>query len=133
MKFDKIHCLINDIKAAEKSLKKIWYKTKLWTSYLFSINKRPFGKGGNATEKQRWMALFEVTHNINSPVFQKRVARIGQVWGMPYRTPAEQQRIFDRVLLLKSFNTHMSHPKLANWFAWNKCGSNSLTGRSDVP
>ena len=53
-KFDKIHRLIRDIKGAENNCcKKIFTKAKLWSAYLYSINKRPFGKGGNATLKQR--------------------------------------------------------------------------------
>ena len=39
---------------------------------------------------------------------------------MPCSTSAEKQTIFDRVLQMPSFSKHLSHPKLANWFAWNK-------------
>ena len=125
-KFDKIHRLIRDIKAAENCCKKIWVKTKLWSAYLWSINKRPFGKGANATQKERWMELFEATHSISSPVFLKYLSKIGMAWNMPYGTPEERQAIFNRVLELPSFKKHMAHPKLANWFAWNKCAHEQI-------
>jgi hypothetical protein len=125
-KFDKIHRLIRDIKGAENCCKKIWVKTKLWSAYLWSINKRPFGKGGNATEKERWMELFEATHDISSPVFLKYLPKMARAWNMPYGTEGEKQAIFNAVLELPSFSRHMSHPKLANWMAWNKCAHEQI-------
>ena len=125
-KFDKIHRLIRDIKGAENCCKKIWVKAKMWSAYLWSINKRPFGGGGNATLKQRWMQLFGATFDIHSPVFQKYVGKISRAWNMPCGTQGEKEEIFKAVLELASFSKHMSHPKLANWFAWNKCAHEQL-------
>ena len=125
-KFDWIHRLIRDVKAAENSCMKIWVKVKLWTAYLWSINKRPFGKGGNATTKHRWMELFESSFDIHSPLFLKYVAKIGRCWNMPWGTVKEKWEIFNEVLQLPSFDKHMSLPKLANWFAWNKCAHEQL-------
>ena len=45
---------------------------------------------------------------------------------MPYNTPEEKEEILNRVLESPSFSRHMSHPKLSNWFAWNKCASEQL-------
>jgi len=118
--FDKIHRLIRDIKGAESECcRKIFIKAKLWSTYLWSLNKRPFGTGQNATTKKRWMELFKYTYDIHSPIFTKYVARIGTAWGMPYSTTEEKQSIFDNVLEMFTFSHHGSHPKLANWFAWN--------------
>ena len=39
---------------------KVWFKTKLWAAYVLSINKRPFGSGANATQKQRHIEVFSV-------------------------------------------------------------------------
>ena len=36
-------------------------------------------------------------------------------------TEAQRQEIFDTVCTMESFSKHMSHPKLQNWFAWNRC------------
>ena len=126
-RFDKIHRLIRDVKAAENNCcRKIFTKAKLWSAYLFSINKRPFGKGGNATQKHRWMELFEEQCNISSPVFLKYLPKIARAWNMPYGTREEKAAIFNRVLEMPSFNEHLSHPKLANWFSWNKSAHQQL-------
>ena len=46
-KFDKIHRLIRDIKLAEKHAGKRYsfFKTKLWSAYIFCCNNRPFKSG----------------------------------------------------------------------------------------
>ena len=36
-------------------------------------------------------------------------------------TEAQRQEIFDTVCSMESFHRHMSHPRLQNWFAWNRC------------
>ena len=45
---------------------------------------------------------------------------------MPYGTASEKQAIFDRVLEVEAFRKHGSHPKLANWFAWNQCAHEQI-------
>ena len=70
-KFDWIHRLIRDIKGAENGCcKKIFTKTKLWSAYLFSLRKRPFGSGTNATQMQCFAELFEDMCDIQSPIFE---------------------------------------------------------------
>ena len=119
-KFDKIHRLIRDLKGAENGCcGKIFTKTKLWSAYIYSLNKRPFGSGANATEKNCLMNVFANTVDKDSPVFLKHLSSIAKAWTMPSDTPSERQAIFDKVLQMGSFRNHLSHPKLANWFAWN--------------
>ena len=36
-------------------------------------------------------------------------------------TAEQREEIFNAVCLMRSFHVHGSHPKLQNWFAWNKC------------
>ena len=125
--FDKIHRLIRDIKNAENQCcRKIFTKTKLWSAYLFSLNKRPFGSGGNATLKSRWMHIFSTTETITSTTFVKHLPQIAKDWGMPHSTETEKQAIFEKVVQLASFRLHLSHPKLANWFSWNMCAKQQL-------
>lgn len=76
-KFDKIHRSIRDLKLAEQSVP-IAVKAKLWSAYLYSINKRPFGSGANATIKTRMMDAFRLTVGIRSPVFLKHIGRIAK-------------------------------------------------------
>ena len=37
------------------------------------------------------------------------------------QTDAQREEILKEVCLMESFFRHMSHPKLQNWFAWNRC------------
>lgn len=126
-KFDKIHRLIRDLKGSENGCcRKIFTKTKLWSAYLYSLSKRPFGTGQNATLKQRWIEVFEVQCDIHSAVFRKYLPKIGKAWNMPYGTVTEKQAVFDAVLEMDGFRAHGSHPKLANWFAWNKSANEQM-------
>ena len=127
-KFDKIHRLVRDIKFAENGCcKKIFTKAKLWSAYLFSLNKRPFGSGANTTMKQRLMWIFQQrVCDTYHAVFQKYLPKLGKMWNMPYTTVEEQQAILDAVYELPSFCQHLNHPKLANWFAWNKSANEQI-------
>jgi hypothetical protein len=66
------------------------------------------------------MEAFELQCDINSAVFLKYLPKIARQWKLPYGTVSEKQAIFNFVLEMASFRQHLSHPKLANWFAWNK-------------
>jgi hypothetical protein len=126
-RYDKIHRLVRDCKGAENDCcAKIFTKTKLWSAYLWSINKRPFGSGANHTQKVHWSKLFEQQCDITSDVFLKYLPLIARQWKMPFGTDEEKQTIFNRCLQLPSFSKHGSHPKLANWFAWNKAAHDQL-------
>ena len=119
-KFDKIHRCIRDLKLAAQAVP-IFVKTKLWSSYLFSLNKRPFGSGAFGTAKSRMMECFCAKSDVHSPIFRKYLQRLSRHWDMPMETEEQQQLIFERVCEMPSFGKHMAHPKLQNWFAWNQC------------
>ena len=52
IKPDKIHRVIRDLKLAEgHCCNKLFEETKLWSSYLFVLNNRPFGSGANDSLK----------------------------------------------------------------------------------
>ena len=61
-KFHKIHRLIRDLKLAEEHCwpGQLFTKTKLWSSYLYSMNNRPFSSGATATLKESLLYLFRV-------------------------------------------------------------------------
>ena len=120
-KWDWIHRLIIDTKGAENGCcRKIFTKTKLWSAYLYSLRKRPFGSGGNATLMERLMEVFKLKCDIYTTVFLKYLAKLARAWRMPYGTVVEKEAILDRVFDVEAFRRHGSHPKLANWFSWNK-------------
>ena len=113
-KFDKIHRCIRGLKGAEKAVP-IFVKTTLWSSYLFSLNKRPFGSGAFGTAKSRMLECFVAKHDVHSPVFRKYLPRLAKQWGMPMDTETQQQAIYDRVCSMPSFGRHMAHAKWQNW------------------
>jgi hypothetical protein len=125
VKFDKIHRCIRDLKLAAGAVP-IFVKTKLWSSYLFSLNKRPFGSGAFGTAKSRLLETFRDHVDIHSRVFLKYLPRLSRQWGMPMETESQRQDILDRICMMPSFTRHMAHPKLQNWFAWNKCTHDQL-------
>jgi hypothetical protein len=119
-KFDKIHRLIRDMKGAAQTVA-IFEKTKLWAAYLYTFNKRPFGSGAHGTLKQRLMNIFIATVTTNSPVFLKYLPRLAKAWKMPMETYEDRDNILKCVFAMRSFENHLSSPKMQNWFAWNKC------------
>lgn len=82
-KFDKIHRCINDMKDAAKKVA-IMVKTKLWSSYLLSLNKRPFNSGAFGTAKTRMLESFKEQVDIYHPVFLKFLPRLSKLClGLP--------------------------------------------------
>ncbi len=78
-KFDKIHRAIRDLKLAAQAVP-IFVKTKLWSAYLYAINKRPFGSGAHGTAKARLVDAFMEKVTIHSPVFVKYLPRLCREW-----------------------------------------------------
>ena len=53
-------------------------KTKLWSAYLYSLNKRPFGSGAHGTAKTRMLEVFMQTVTISSAIFIKYLPRLAR-------------------------------------------------------
>ena len=77
VKFDKIHRIIRDLKMAAKECP-VFMKTKLWSAYLYALNKRPFGSGAHGTAKTRMLEVFMATTTIHSPKFIKYLPRLAK-------------------------------------------------------
>ena len=119
-KFDKIHRIIRDIRLAQGGCCcKIFEKTKLWSTYLFGLNSRPFGSGSNHTLKSYLMFQFRLRTRVTSANFQRYVHRIGGEFGMPSESMEDQEAILHEMYELKSFEQKLGQPKASNWFAWN--------------
>ena len=119
-RFDKIHRIIRDLKlASAHCCGKVFEKTKLWSSYIYGLNNRPFGSGSNHTLKEGLLKLFADVESPTSENFLKFVTRIGKDLDMPSRSPEDHQQIFNAVLEMKSFTQKLGQPKVSNWFAWN--------------
>ena len=79
VKFDKIHRIIRDMKLAGQAVP-IFVKSKLWSAYIFSLNKRPFGSGAHGTAKERMLDVFCETVTVNTPVFVKYLPLLAKEW-----------------------------------------------------
>ena len=73
-------------------------------------------------------SITSITENVNSPVFRKYLGKLAITWHMPSDTVSEQQDIFHRLFQMQTFTKKDSHPKQANWFAWNRCASITQLG-----
>ena len=119
-KFDKIHRIIRDLKLAEgHCCGKIFEKTKLWSTYIFGLNNRPFGSGSNHTLKSYLMFQFRLRVTVASLIFQRYVHRIAAEFAMPSESVEDQDAILKEMYELKSFAQKLGQPKASNWFAWN--------------
>ena len=98
---------------------KVFEKTKLWSSYIYGLNNRPFGSGANYTLKEGLLNLFSEVESPTSPHFLRYVTKIGKDLDMPSRSPADHEQIFNAILEMKSFKQKLGQPKVSNWFAWN--------------
>ena len=119
-KFDKVHRIIRDLKLSEgHCCGKIFEKTKLWSTYIFGLNARPFGSGSNHTLKSYLMFQFRLRTTVATKSFPKYVHRIGVEFEMPSQSREDQQEILREMCELRSFEQKLANPKASNWFAWN--------------
>ena len=123
----KIHRLIRDIKGPlEHSCNGVLLKAQVLSSYIWSVHNKPFGTGLFGTVKELALDGFLSRHTINSPLFQKYLARIGQELDMPTGTEKEQLEIMRRLRELRSFRKRLQQSKLGRWFSWNGCAHENM-------
>ena len=127
-KWDKFHRIVRDIRlSVTHCCKGIFLKTQVFTTYLWSVNQKPFGTGCFQTQKHNMLNVFLAVNGIDSPVFCKYLHRIAHDLGLPCETQAEKQAVFDAVLPnAKSFQQACDLPKMGRWFSWNACAYQQL-------
>ena len=76
-KWDKIHRCIRDLKLAAQAVP-IFVKTKMWSAYVYTVNKRPFGSGAHGDLKKRLAEVFMDKVTIHSPVFIKYLPKLAR-------------------------------------------------------
>jgi hypothetical protein len=82
--WDKIHRLIRDIKlASEHTAGSDLYRALLHTSFVFSLNQRPFGSGEWFEKKKEILAHFIDTHTPESDFFRRFAPLIAGDMGIP--------------------------------------------------
>ena len=127
-KWDKYHRIIRDINlAVEHSAHGLFLKTRLFSSYLWGINQKPFGTGLFQSEKKHVLNVFLATCSIDTPVWRKYVARIAHSVGTVVATREDEQALFDRLpVLARSWCLSLDISKLGRWFSWNSCAHEQL-------
>ncbi len=127
-KWDKFHRIIRDINlAVEHSCHGLFLKTRLFTSYLWGINQKPFGTGLFLSQKKHILNVFLATCSIDSPVWRKYVSRIALSVGIVVSTQEDEQSLFERLPdLARSWRSSLDISKLGRWFSWNGCAEEQL-------
>ena len=119
-KWDKFHRVVRDCKLSfQHAGGGVFLKAQLYSSYLWSVNKRPFGTGAFGEQKRRLMCVFLAVQSRDSPLWRKYGARIADDLGMAFDSDAEQEAVWQAMSTLGSFNVATEAPKLGRWFSWN--------------
>ena len=102
-------------------------KTRLFTSYIWGINQKPYGTGLFLSQKKHVLNVFLATCSIDSPVWRKYVSRIALSVGPAVSTREEEQALFDRLPdLARSWCASLDISELGRWFSWNGCAKEQL-------
>lgn len=128
VKFDKFHRIIRDLKLSYlHCCKSCFQKAQLYSSYLWSLNYKPFGSGGFLTLKNRLLTTFLAVESEQSEIFLKYVERIATDLGMPCESEADIASVWAAIAELESFHKKQSLPKQGRWFSWNESCQENLT------
>ena len=123
-KFDKFHRIIRDIKLSiSHCCSGVFQKAMLYSSYLWSLNYKPFGSGGFSSLKNRLLATFLATETCESQIFQKYTSLIAEDFEM---SSDDLQMLWQEVAAMPSFHRKQSLPKQGRWFSWNQAAEEQL-------
>ena len=101
-KFDKFHRIIRDIKLSiSHCCSGVFQKAMLYSSYLWSLNYKPFGSGGFSSLKNRLLTTFLATETCESLIFQKYSSLIAQDSQM---SSGDLQALWEEVAAMPSFH-----------------------------
>ena len=120
VRWDKYHRVVRDVKLAlTHSHGGIFLKALLYSSYLWSVNRKPFGTGCFGTQKTWLMNVFFAVHDRDSDLWRKYGWKIARDHGMPFRTDEEQEAVWKHIATTSSFVQAGEDTKLGRWFSWN--------------
>ncbi len=128
-KFDKFHRIIRDVKLAlEHACEGIFLKAQVFSTYIWSVNAKPFGTGAFGTQKKWLLDTFLAMHDCDSDVFKKYACKIAEDFGMPSPAASREdlEAVWIRVGTLRSFNQHADIVKLGRWFSWNAAAHSQM-------
>ncbi len=128
-KFDKLHRVIRDVKLAlQHACGGLFLKTQLYSTYVWSVNYKPYGTGAFGTQKTWLLNTFLATHDCESELFEKYACKIAEDFGMPPPAPSrgELEAVWCRLCTLNSFTKHADIVKLGRWFSWNSAAHSQM-------
>ena len=89
----------------------------MYSSYLWSVNRRPFGTGQFWEQKKRFLNVFVSTHSVDSPLWAKYGRLIADDMGLAFDTEVDKERVWAVVEALGTFRQAGEVPKLGRWFS----------------
>ena len=123
--WDPYHRLNRDMKSGlehcPRPEKNMLQQGRLCSSYLWTLNYKPFTKGGFHSEKQSLLNMFLESHDQESDVFLEYCDLLALDFGFGAASTSEdRQRLFDSLASnLQSFRLKKSAVKSGRWFSWH--------------
>jgi hypothetical protein len=125
--WDRFHRIVRDVKLAfAHACGGVFQKAHLYTSYLWSVNRKPYGTGAFGTQKKWLLELFLATNDRHGEAFSKYGHKIASDFCMPFRTEEDMEAVWQEVARMTSFNQAGGETKLGRWFSWNASASKQL-------
>ena len=97
-------------------------QTAPFTSFLWSLNCKPFGTGLLHDKKARLLEVFWATGSPDGPLFTRRWEQIA--WEQ--QLPADKAEAWRSLCQLPSFSRKDNFVKLGRWFSWNEIAAEQL-------
>ena len=116
----KCHRVIRDCKLTEThAAKGVYHSAKINSTYLWTINYRPFQSGGYEHTKREGLESFQLYYDHNSPEFKDICPWYAEAHGQVY-DGSEDMRLWlwARFTTMPSFREKGPHGKMGNWFSW---------------
>jgi hypothetical protein len=118
--YDKFHKVVRDLKnAGNRSMNGVYVRNLMRTSFVWSLNYRPFSSGQWEHEKRSMLNKFLQRHNSTSALFRKWAPLIAMALGMPLASESDYDDLFGMLSRLASFNSKGPLTKLMRWFSYN--------------
>ena len=115
--FDKLHRCIRDMKLSlEKAAGGVIQKAHVYSTYLWSVRRKPFKSGGNSTTRERMLDVFLARNGPDSPIITKYIDRLSDEFGIPAH---DREAIYHRISELRTFRRREEEAKAGRWFSWN--------------
>ena len=118
--FDKIHRAIRDLKlATSHAMNGLIHRALLHSSYIWSLNCKPYNSGAWWEVKKGMLEAFRQAHNYCSPLFRRYAHLYAKDIGLTLSSDDDYMLLWDRMVEAPGFLTKLEPVKLARWFSAN--------------